>query len=115
VLKSFFGKIGAVEFEYTSQAGGALAGTGETFTLDADMVFKAIGQHFIAEPVNGDVDAITLKGGRIEVDENRRSNLEDVWAGGDCIAGGEDLTVAAVEDGKVAAEDINRYLGSVKG
>jgi len=109
------GKIGAVEFEYTSQAGGALAGTGETFTLDADMVFKAIGQHFIAEPVNGDVDAITLKGGRIEVDENRRSNLEDVWAGGDCIAGGEDLTVAAVEDGKVAAEDINRYLGSVKG
>ena len=27
-----------------------------------------------------------------------------VWAGGDCIAGGEDLTVVAVEDGKVAAE-----------
>ncbi len=105
------GNIGAVEFEYTSQDNGKLAGTGETFMLDADMVFKAIGQHFVGDGT----DAIALKAGRIEVDENRRSNLEDVWAGGDCIAGGEDLTVAAVEDGKVAAEAINQYLKSERG
>jgi len=105
------GKIGAVEFEYTSQDNGKLVGTGEIFILDADMVFKAIGQHFVGDGT----DAIALKDGRIEVDENRRSSLDDVWAGGDCIAGGEDLTVAAVEDGKVAAEDINRYLGSERG
>jgi len=103
------GKIAAVEFEYTSQDDGSLKGTGETFVLDADMVFKAIGQKFCAKPVS---DAIALKDGRIKVDENRRSNLENVWAGGDCIAGGEDLTVAAVEDGKVAAQSIHQYLGS---
>ena len=33
--------------------------------------------------------------------------MAGVWAGGDCIFGGQDLTVAAVEDGKVAAESIS--------
>ena len=37
----------AAEFEYTAETDGKLAGTGETFTLDADMVFKAIGQTFV--------------------------------------------------------------------
>jgi hypothetical protein len=36
--------------------------------------------------------------------------MPGVWAGGDCVAGGEDLTVAAVEDGKIAAESIHRAL-----
>jgi dihydropyrimidine dehydrogenase (NAD+) subunit PreT len=106
------GKVAAVEFEYTSQGDGGLEGTGEIFTLDADMVFKAIGQKFFSSPVAGKTDVLKLKEGRIEVDENRHSTLKDVWAGGDCIAGGEDLTVAAVEDGKVAAQSIHQYLGS---
>ena len=50
--------------------------------------------------------------GRILVDDDRRSSLPDVWAGGDCVVGGEDLTVAAVEDGKVAARAIDDYLRS---
>jgi glutamate synthase (NADPH/NADH) small chain len=33
-----------------------------------------------------------------------------VWAGGDCAAGGEDLTVTAVAQGRDAAESINRAL-----
>jgi dihydropyrimidine dehydrogenase (NAD+) subunit PreT len=33
-----------------------------------------------------------------------------VWAGGDCVAGGKDLTVSAVEDGKQAALSIDRAL-----
>lgn len=106
------GRLSAIEFEYTEEEEGALNGTGETFILEADMVFKAIGQNFCADPVSATADRIALKNGRIEVDENRRSNLADVWAGGDCIAGGEDLTVAAVEDGKVAAEAIHHYLGA---
>ena len=36
--------------------------------------------------------------------------MPGVWAGGDCVAGGEDLTVAAVEDGKQAALSIDRAL-----
>jgi dihydropyrimidine dehydrogenase (NAD+) subunit PreT len=50
-----------------------------------------------------------IENGRIEVDDDRRSSLPGVWAGGDCIAG-RDLTVVAVQDGKLAAESINREL-----
>jgi glutamate synthase (NADPH/NADH) small chain len=35
-----------------------------------------------------------------------------VWAGGDCVYGGEDLTVSAVEDGKQAARSIAAALGA---
>ena len=33
-----------------------------------------------------------------------------MWAGGDCVYGGEDLTVSAVQDGKLAALSIDRVL-----
>ena len=39
----------------------------------------------------------------------RRTSLPDVYAGGDCVAG-VDLTVVAVQDGKIAAEAIHRQL-----
>ena len=55
-------------------------------------------------------DEFAMQGGRIRVDDERRTSVTGVWAGGDCIFGGEDLTVAAVEDGKVAAESISRAL-----
>ncbi|VAW12705.1 NAD-dependent dihydropyrimidine dehydrogenase subunit PreT [hydrothermal vent metagenome] len=102
------GKVTAVECEYTRNVDGRLQGTGETFTLAADQVFKAIGQSFDADPA--ETSRIAIADGRIEVDADRRTSLDDVWAGGDCIAGGDDLTVAAVEDGKVAAEAIHRRL-----
>jgi len=104
------GKVVGAEFEYTAEKDGKLAGTGETFTLDADVVFKAIGQTFVAAPLNGAGSGIELQGGRIKVDAERRTSLAGVWAGGDCVFGGKDLTVAAVEDGKQAAESINRAL-----
>ncbi len=108
------GHVRAVTFEYTRLDGnGRLEGTGETYVLPADMVFKAIGQTFIADPIKeGDHALLELEGGRIVVDENRRSSLPDVWAGGDAVAGGEDLTVAAVQDGKIAAQAIDRALRS---
>src|SRR5581483_9236900 len=104
------GRVTAVEFEYTREADGKLTGTGETFVIEADMVFKAIGQQFVPAVLNGASEAIELTGGRIRVDAERRTSLPGVWAGGDCVAGGKDLTVAAVEDGKVAAESIHRAL-----
>lgn len=105
------GHVAGMEFEYTAVRDGRLAGTGETFTLPADMVFKAIGQALVPSPLNGAGGEMpALEGGRIKVDAERRTSLPGVWAGGDCIFGGEDLTVAAVEDGKQAAESINRAL-----
>jgi glutamate synthase (NADPH/NADH) small chain len=104
------GKVTGIEFEYTADRDGKLVGTGETFSLDADMVFKAIGQTFVPAVLNGSSESIALEAGRIKVDEEGRTSLAGVWAGGDCAAGGEDLTVVAVEDGKIAAESINRAL-----
>lgn len=109
------GHVSGLELEYTAERDGRLAGTGETFTIEADVVFKAIGQTFVPLPLNGSADSIEMVGGRISVDEERRTSVPGVWAGGDCIAGGEDLTVAAVEDGKQAAESINRALGAAVG
>ena len=54
--------------------------------------------------------ALALQDGRISVDGERRTSLAGVWAGGDCVAGGKDLTVVAVEDGKQAALSIDRAL-----
>ncbi len=101
-------KVTAIELEYTSGSNGSLKGTGETVSIDADQVFKAIGQTPDADPFVG--VEIKLVKGRIAVDENRRTSHENIWAGGDCIAGGEDLTVVSVEDGKIAAENIHQKL-----
>jgi len=97
------GALKAVEFERT----GAEAGR---FTLEADMLFKAIGQVFVAAPYGGDTkELLQLKYGRIAVNGERATSLPKVWAGGDCIEG-PDLTVSAVEDGKIAARAIDRVL-----
>ncbi|HMA15887.1 MAG TPA: FAD-dependent oxidoreductase, partial [Kiloniellaceae bacterium] len=105
------GRLSGVTFEYTRLEGGRLAGTGETFTLEADMLFKAIGQ--TTSPLsqaNGGSEALQMQGDRIAVGPDRRTSLPDVWAGGDCVAISEDLTVAAVQDGKLAAEAIDAFL-----
>jgi dihydropyrimidine dehydrogenase (NAD+) subunit PreT len=104
------GKVAGIEFEYTAEMDGNLGGTGETFHLEADIVFKAIGQTFIPAALEGGAKSVELHAGRIKVDAERRTSMIGVWAGGDCIHGGKDLTVVAVEDGKVAAESINRAL-----
>ena len=106
------GTVTAIEMEYTAMAGDRLAGTGETVVLPADQLFKAIGQSFEAATLNGSGAAIALEAGRIKVDAEGRTSLAKVWAGGDCIFGGDDLTVSAVAQGRDAAESIHRALGS---
>jgi glutamate synthase (NADPH/NADH) small chain len=95
-----------IEFEYTRTGAGGLEGTGETFRLTADQVFKAIGQTLDATP-----DGLTLEGRKIGIDAEGRTSLSQVWAGGDCATGGDDLTVTAVAEGRDAAESIHRTLG----
>ncbi len=109
VVTSEDGAVSGIELEYTATSNGSLSGTGETFILEADMVFKAIGQTLERDGVDG---YVVLEKGRIKVDENRRTSLDDVWAGGDCVAGGEDLTVSAVQDGKLAAEAMHAALSA---
>lgn len=94
--------------EYTHERNNKLVGTGETFELPADMIFKAIGQTYL-DMAQGE---LALENGRIKVDAEKRTSVKGIWAGGDCIAGGKDLTVASVDDGRRAAESINQFLQS---
>jgi len=100
------GRVTGIELEYTALKDGRLVGMGHTITLPADQVFKAIGQNLDGETAAG----LELSAGRIAVDDEGRTSRDGVWAGGDCIDKGDDLTVTAVAQGRDAAESINRYL-----
>ena len=96
---------------------GAVAGmeferNGETIAIACDEVMKAIGQSFAPESLNGSAASIALDGGRIRVDDEGRTSLAGVWAGGDCVNAGDDLTVTAVSQGRDAAESIHRALSA---
>ncbi|MGH6760687.1 MAG: NAD(P)-dependent oxidoreductase [Phyllobacterium sp.] len=108
LLRNVSGEISGIELEYTKLEDGRLVGTGENVTLPADQLFKAIGQ----APDTGLLAGtnIALEKGRIKVDDQRRTSVDGIWAGGDCVAGGEDLTVASVQDGKLAADSMHNAL-----
>ncbi len=102
------GHATGVTFARQALVNGKLSATGGTTTLAADMVLKAIGQK-LGNPVLAE-SGLTLKDGRIATDEAGTTNLKGVWAGGDCRAGGLDLTVEAVEHGKQSAHAIHAFI-----
>jgi dihydropyrimidine dehydrogenase (NAD+) subunit PreT len=102
--------VTAMEFDVMkSQNDGSLKASGENITLKADVVFKAIGQKLVTEGLT-DNNSLEIEKGRIVVDEHRKTSLSKVWAGGDCVLDGDNLTVSAVQDGKLAAISINETL-----
>jgi dihydropyrimidine dehydrogenase (NAD+) subunit PreT len=107
-LEAHDGAVSAVVFERTRVEDGGLVGTGEAFRIDADVVFAAIGQK--GKPEDLGAEPLELRDGKLVVDQQRRTSLKGVWAGGDCVVGGLDLTVSAVEDGKQAARSIDAAL-----
>jgi len=100
------GRAESMVFERTSLVNGGVAGTGDSYELPADMVLKAIGQKLDSVTIEG----LDIVGGKVKVSETFETSLQGVFAGGDCVASGEDLTVQAVEDGKQAAHAIDAYL-----
>ena len=107
-LEGHAGALSGVVFEDTHEHEGVLAAPGSVFRVEADMLFTAIGQRGTPEAL--DCAQIDLQGDRIVIDAERRTTLQGVWAGGDCVFGGKDLTVSAVEDGKRAAHSIDAAL-----
>lgn len=106
------GHLQGITFAVTHEQDGKLVETGETFTLSADMILKAIGQTYLPEAAGA---SLQLRGGRIAVDEDGHTSLPGVWAGGDCVEGGLDLTVDAVRLGKLAAFSIDKTLRASEG
>ncbi len=102
------GHVGGVKFARQAMANGKLQATGKFETIEADTVLKAIGQT-LGNPLLSEA-GFKLNSGRIATDAEGQTNLKGVWAGGDCRAGGQDLTVEAVEHGKQSAKAIHAHL-----
>jgi len=98
------GHVSGVRFARGSEQGG------RPEVILADMVFKAIGQKLDVALLTD--SGLKVEGGRIVADAEGDTGLPGLWAGGDCRAGGRDLTVEAVEDGKRAAHAIHAHLSA---
>jgi dihydropyrimidine dehydrogenase (NAD+) subunit PreT len=111
VLLNEQGQVRGMRFARTRLENGRLQSTGQTFELAADAIFSAIGQAFDAQALS-DPLARELKreGQRIWVDAQQQTSVPGIYAGGDCTALGQDLTVQAVQHGKLAAEAIHSHL-----
>ena len=92
--------VTAVRFASSSGGSGAV--------FAADMVLRAIGQKLDDSILSA--AGLALEGGRVLADPDGRSGVPGLYAGGDCRAGGRDLTVEAVEDGKRSAAAIHADL-----
>lgn len=82
---------------------------GSEFTIDVDTVVVAIGNG--ANPLIGQTtEGLTLnKWGNIVVDENCKTSLDGVYAGGDIVLGAATV-ILAMGQGRTAAAGINEYL-----
>ena len=115
-LKGNFGKVKELVCEKMALGDADASGrrapipTGETFSLDVDMVIKAAGQMPFENLVNN--AHLTHKYGKIVVNNDGSTNLAGVFSGGDAVNGGKEV-VDAVQAGKVGAQGILNYL-SVK-
>jgi len=82
---------------------------GSEFTMDLDSVIIAIGTKPNRLFYNSVPELETEEWGGIKVDEDFRTNIEGVYAGGDAISGGATV-IQALGEGKKAAESIHDYL-----
>jgi dihydropyrimidine dehydrogenase (NAD+) subunit PreT len=81
--------------------------TGETLSLNVDMVIKAAGQM----PFDRLIKNSNIKNnyGKITIAQNGSTNLSGVFSGGDCVNGGKEV-VDAVQAGKDGAKGILDFL-----
>lgn len=76
--------------------------------LQCDVILVAIGQTIVSKPFE---DAgISVKRGRLLANETGALNRVGMYAGGDCVTG-PSTVIKAIAAGKVAAANIDEYLG----
>jgi glutamate synthase (NADPH/NADH) small chain len=86
--------------------------TGETISLDVDMVIKAAGQMPYESLVSQ--SKLDNKYGKVSVKGRSTTNLKGVFAGGDCVNGGKEV-VDAVQAGKDGAASILKFIQNENG
>jgi glutamate synthase (NADPH/NADH) small chain len=86
---------------------------GSEFQIDVDTVIIAIGN--LANPlIRQTTPGLEFnKWGNIVVDENCRTSIEGVYAGGDIVLGAATV-ILAMGQGRIAAAAMNEYLGKKK-
>jgi len=78
------------------------------FVVPADQIMKAIGQE---KPSLASQLELATRSGFLLVNDVFETSIPGVFAGGDCVrSSGAASTVMAVQDGKLAAQSINRKL-----
>ncbi len=77
--------------------------------IPCDSIILAIGQAVDVAALGGEEVAITPRR-TIDADDEMRTNLPDVWAGGDAARGPRTL-IEAIADGRKAARSIHRHFG----
>ena len=80
------------------------------FDVACSAIFKAVGQK-MAYPETEQLIP-TISNGKIATFHNQLTSVDGVFAGGDCTGVGQDLTVEAVQQGKLAAIAINEQLNA---
>lgn len=76
--------------------------------LGCDLVIVAIGQDIVADPF--EKSGISTRRKQLQADETGRLNRVGMFAGGDCVTGPATV-IKAIAAGKVAAANIDEFLG----
>lgn len=79
--------------------------------LDVDGVFIIL-EHVATTDLMVEAGIETDEGGCIIVDRHQKTNLERVFAAGDCVCGGMQVVIAAGEGGKAGLSTL-RYVRSL--
>jgi glutamate synthase (NADPH/NADH) small chain len=88
--------------------------SGTEFTLDVDMVVRAVGQKPATEFLRA-IKGLMLNGsGTVVINQGHQTGHAKYFAAGDCTNGGKEV-VDAVAEGMVAARGMDAWLGSPRG
>lgn len=82
---------------------------GSEWTLDADIIIEAIGNEAETDLYKLYPNVAIDKNNLIKTDAEKKTSVPGIFAGGDIVSGPA-LVVTAVNDGKLAAESIIKYL-----
>jgi dihydropyrimidine dehydrogenase (NAD+) subunit PreT len=85
--------------------------SGTEFTLQVDMVVRAVGQQPITDSLRAIQGLELHKNGTVKINERHQTGHPKYFAGGDCTNGGREV-VDAVAEGMAAARGMDSWMGS---
>ncbi len=106
------GQLKSLTFRKTFLEDGELKDGEGSFEIQCSAVYKAVGQKFTYPESENLIP--TVSNGKLATFGQQVTSIENVFAGGDCTGIGQDLTVEAVQQGKLAALAIHEKLNAAE-